>query len=222
MSDKIELKASFTADDTGAISGTAWGFNSADRVGDVIEPQAFASAVGKTLPMLFAHDQAQAVGVWNSVAVEADGLKVTGKLLVGEVARADEVRSLIKAGGVTGLSLAARLAAAAPGSKVLFVCVEACTLAFRTNRLEKADIIATILFGDGAAAAVLSTGDEGPEFGAGAEDVAVGVHGACGHLEAGFAGAGVPVEPAGGFSETFGFGEFAHGRDTLKLIAACA
>jgi alkylresorcinol/alkylpyrone synthase len=73
------------------------------------------------------------------------------------------------AGGVTGLSLAARLAAAAPGSKVLFVCVEACTLAFRSNRLEKADIIATILFGDGAAAAVLSTGEEGPEFGAGAE-----------------------------------------------------
>src|SRR5450631_361461 len=33
------------------------------------------------------------------------------------------------AGGVTGLAIAARLAAARPGSVVLFVCVELCTLA---------------------------------------------------------------------------------------------
>ena len=62
------------------------------------------------------------------------------------------------AGGVSGLSLAARLARSAPGSKVLLVCVETCTLSFRADRLQKADIIATVLFGDGAAAACLSTG----------------------------------------------------------------
>ena len=38
------------------------------------------------------------------------------------------------------------------------VAVETCTLSFRTDRLTKADIIATVLFGDGAAAAVLSAG----------------------------------------------------------------
>src|SRR5680860_616761 len=61
------------------------------------------------------------------------------------------------AGGVTGLALAERLARATPGTRVLMVAVEACSMAFRDDRLSKADIIATILFGDGAAAAVLST-----------------------------------------------------------------
>ena len=63
------------------------------------------------------------------------------------------------AGGVTGLSIAQRFAAADPGSTVLLVAAEACTLAFRNDRLQKADIIATVLFGDGAAAAVLTSGD---------------------------------------------------------------
>lgn len=65
------------------------------------------------------------------------------------------------AGGVTGLSLAARLAAADPGAKVLFVCLELCTLSFRLERPSKADIVATALFGDGAAACVLQVGEHG-------------------------------------------------------------
>ncbi len=78
------------------------------------------------------------------------------------------------AGGVTGLSIARRMAASAPGSKVLLVCVEACTLSFRDDRLRKADIIATVLFGDGAAALCLASGPaaegiDGPLVGAGAE-----------------------------------------------------
>ena len=70
------------------------------------------------------------------------------------------------AGGVTGLSIAARAAASEPGSKVLLVAVGTCTLSFRADRLQKADIIATVLFGDGAAAVCLSTdADDGPEVG---------------------------------------------------------
>jgi alkylresorcinol/alkylpyrone synthase len=65
------------------------------------------------------------------------------------------------AGGATGLALASRLAAAQPGCRVLFVTVELCTLSFRMDELSKADIVATALFGDGAAACVLQTGDEG-------------------------------------------------------------
>ncbi len=59
------------------------------------------------------------------------------------------------AGGVSGLSVAQSLAAARPGAKVLLVVVETCSLSFRSDRLQKADIIATVLFGDGAAAACL-------------------------------------------------------------------
>ncbi|MDQ2860702.1 MAG: type III polyketide synthase [Pseudomonadota bacterium] len=65
------------------------------------------------------------------------------------------------AGGVTGLSVAARLAKAAPGSVVLFVCLELCTLAARLDELTPANMVATALFGDGAAACVLSTGGSG-------------------------------------------------------------
>ena len=62
------------------------------------------------------------------------------------------------AGGVSGLSIARRLAAADPGSTVLMVAVETCSLSFRSDRLQKADVIATVLFGDGAAAAVIGAG----------------------------------------------------------------
>jgi alkylresorcinol/alkylpyrone synthase len=64
-------------------------------------------------------------------------------------------------GGVAGLSIAARMAQSRPGSIVLLVAVEICTLAFRMDQLTKANIVATALFGDGAAACVLRAGDEG-------------------------------------------------------------
>ncbi|MEO7039112.1 MAG: type III polyketide synthase [Candidatus Elarobacter sp.] len=62
------------------------------------------------------------------------------------------------AGGVSGLAIASRLAAADPGTIVLLVNIELCTLAFRRDRATKADIISTALFGDGAAAAILRCG----------------------------------------------------------------
>jgi alkylresorcinol/alkylpyrone synthase len=65
------------------------------------------------------------------------------------------------AGGVSGFSIAARLARSRPGSVVLLVAVEVCTLAFRLDKLTKANIVATALFGDGAAACVLRIGEQG-------------------------------------------------------------
>ena len=65
------------------------------------------------------------------------------------------------AGGVSGLSLAGRLAAARPGSVVLMVTVELCTLAFRLDELNKTNVVATALFGDGAAACVVRVGPDG-------------------------------------------------------------
>ena len=65
------------------------------------------------------------------------------------------------AGGVTGLATAARLAAADPGSNWLFVCVETCSISIRLDSDDAAAIVATALFGDGAAAAVISTAGEG-------------------------------------------------------------
>ena len=61
------------------------------------------------------------------------------------------------AGGVSGLATARSISAGRPGQKVLLVVVETCTLSFRADRMQKADIIAAVLFGDGAAAACIST-----------------------------------------------------------------
>jgi alkylresorcinol/alkylpyrone synthase len=65
------------------------------------------------------------------------------------------------AGGVSGLSLAARLAEARPGTNVLLVVLELCTLAVRHDTLTKANVVAASLFGDGAAAIILRAGDGG-------------------------------------------------------------
>src|SRR5258707_7471517 len=65
------------------------------------------------------------------------------------------------AGGVSGLSIASRLAQARPGTNVLLVALELCTLAVRHDELTKANIVAASLFGDGAAAIILRAGDGG-------------------------------------------------------------
>jgi alkylresorcinol/alkylpyrone synthase len=62
------------------------------------------------------------------------------------------------AGGVSGLSLAARLAASDPGSHWLMVTVETCSISIQLNSNDPAAVVATALFGDGAAAAVVTSG----------------------------------------------------------------
>lgn len=90
--------------------------------------------------------------------LEARALKEMG--FRGDIIRVP-VFGLGCAGGVSGLAVAQSMSAARPGAKVLLVVVETCTLSFRADRLQKADIIATVLFGDGAAAACLSS-EPGP------------------------------------------------------------
>jgi alkylresorcinol/alkylpyrone synthase len=65
------------------------------------------------------------------------------------------------AGGVNGLATAARLAAADPGSRWLYVTIETCSIAIRLDSDDPAAIVATAIFGDGAAAAVVQAGAEG-------------------------------------------------------------
>jgi alkylresorcinol/alkylpyrone synthase len=87
--------------------------------------------------------------------------RVAGKLgLRSDVSRVP-VFGLGCAGGVSGLSVASRLAQARPGSNVLLVAIELCTLAVRHDELTKVNLVAASLFGDGAAAAVLRAGDGG-------------------------------------------------------------
>lgn len=64
------------------------------------------------------------------------------------------------AGGVLGLARAASMARAEPEKRVLLLVVELCALTFRHADRTKSNLIATALFGDGAAAAVVSCRDE--------------------------------------------------------------
>jgi alkylresorcinol/alkylpyrone synthase len=65
------------------------------------------------------------------------------------------------AGGVSGLALTTRLAASDPGTNWLFVTVETCSISIRLDSDDPAAVVATALFGDGAAAAVVTAGDGG-------------------------------------------------------------
>ncbi len=65
------------------------------------------------------------------------------------------------AGGVNGLATAARLAAAEPGTRWLYVTIETCSIAIRLDSDDPAAIVATAIFGDGAAAAVVQAGGGG-------------------------------------------------------------
>jgi alkylresorcinol/alkylpyrone synthase len=64
------------------------------------------------------------------------------------------------AGGVTGLAATARFAMAEPGTRWLFVTIETCSISIRLDSDDPAAIVATALFGDGAASAVVSTTGE--------------------------------------------------------------
>ena len=68
------------------------------------------------------------------------------------------------AGGVSGLARAAELSGTQSGVPVLFVAVEICSATFQRNDFSKSNLIGTSIFGDGAAAVVLGSGDEGLEI----------------------------------------------------------
>ncbi len=115
MTERIEIKAQISVTDEGEITGIAWPFGTADRVGDMIEKGAFSAP--DTLPMLFAHDPAQVVGVWTEIGETAEGLTVKGHLLTKDVARAREVRAMIVERAATGLSIGFVTKAATPRTR---------------------------------------------------------------------------------------------------------
>lgn len=79
-------------------------FNVVDSFKSTFAPSAFASAVGKRVPMLLGHDPNQVIGSWHSVRAGNDALHISGRLNLA-VERAREVRALIRAGDLPGVSV---------------------------------------------------------------------------------------------------------------------
>lgn len=104
------------------IAGYASVFGQRDRGGDTVVAGAYAASLkqlaarGDTVRMLWQHDPAQPIGVWDEVREDAVGLYVKGRLLP-DVARAREATALLAAGAVDGLSIGYRTirAEAVPG-----------------------------------------------------------------------------------------------------------
>ncbi|MGB0577735.1 MAG: hypothetical protein ACPGPC_16550 [Alphaproteobacteria bacterium] len=68
------------------------------------------------------------------------------------------------AGGVLGLGRAFQLATGCMDKTILFVAVELCGLTYRRQDFSKANVVATALFGDGAAAGIVKSGGDGERF----------------------------------------------------------
>lgn len=111
--ERVYLETKLNAADDGSIEGIAWKYAEADRIGDMIVKGAFAGT-SLPLPMLFGHDQNDPVGTWESADDEADGLRLKGRLLVNDVARAREVHALVRSGAVRGISIGFRTKKSAP------------------------------------------------------------------------------------------------------------
>ena len=95
------------------VEGYASLFGRRDQSGDVVMAGAYAdslkglSAQGRRVKMLWQHDPAQPIGVWDEVREDATGLWVKGRILT-EVDKGREAAALLSAGAIDGLSIGYR------------------------------------------------------------------------------------------------------------------
>ena len=92
------------------------------------------------------------------IATPSLDARCAGRLGLRSNVRRVPVFGLGCAGGVNGLALTSALAQAMPGSLWLFVTVETCSISIRLDSDDPAAVVATALFGDGAAAAIVTSG----------------------------------------------------------------
>jgi HK97 family phage prohead protease len=92
----------------GFVEGYASLFGVEDQGRDVVMAGAFRASLGRRpaagVRLLFQHDPAEPIGVWDEIREDARGLYVRGHL-IEEVVRAREVLALIRAGALDGLSI---------------------------------------------------------------------------------------------------------------------
>jgi alkylresorcinol/alkylpyrone synthase len=122
----------------------------------------FVEAASKAIEQAgLAPDEIDGVVTVSTTGIATPSLeaRVGPKLGLRDDVRRVPVFGLGCAGGVSGLATASRLAIAEPDSKWLMVTVETCSISIRLDSSDPAAIVATALFGDGAAAAVVTGGE---------------------------------------------------------------
>ncbi len=104
MHEYIDLEWRFAppAED-GVIAGVAVRFNVLDTYGTTFDRRAFGN-IGKRIPMLWSHRPDEVIGSWSDFEATASELRVSGRLNL-EIQRAREIRAMLLAGDVTGISI---------------------------------------------------------------------------------------------------------------------
>ena len=97
--------------DDGAFEGYASLFGRQDLGRDIVMPGAFHETLAARGPsgvrMLFQHNPAEPIGIWETLAEDAKGLFARGRIMA-TVTRAREVLALMRAGAIDGLSIGFR------------------------------------------------------------------------------------------------------------------
>ena len=92
----------------GSVEGYASLFGEIDQARDMVMPGAFAQTLRlrgvRRIPMLFQHDPAEPIGIWQEIAEDWRGLRVRGRL-IPDVTRARELLALLREGAADGLSI---------------------------------------------------------------------------------------------------------------------
>lgn len=96
-------------DQDGLFEGYASVFGIVDQGMDVVERGAFAKSLGsgRKVKMLWQHDTAQVIGVWDEIREDERGLYVKGRLLK-DVAKGAEAMALLRAGAIDSMSIGYR------------------------------------------------------------------------------------------------------------------
>lgn len=109
----VQFGAGLTVSDGSVIEGYASLFGEADQGGDVVREGAYGRSLaalagrGQRVKMLWQHDPAQPIGVWDEVREDDRGLRVKGRLL-DATQKGREAAALIAAGALDGLSIGYR------------------------------------------------------------------------------------------------------------------
>jgi Escherichia/Staphylococcus phage prohead protease len=100
-----------TIDLDGTVEGYASLFGEIDQARDMMMRGAFAGTLAargiRRIPMLFQHDPAEPVGIWQELREDHRGLYARGRL-IPDMARARELLALLGAGAIDGMSIGFR------------------------------------------------------------------------------------------------------------------
>jgi HK97 family phage prohead protease len=101
-------------DEDGVFEGYASVFGVVDQGMDVVERGAFTKSLGsgRNVKMLWQHDSAQPIGVFDVMQEDERGLFVRGRLLKG-IRQSEEAMVLMRAGAIDSMSIGYRVSEAA-------------------------------------------------------------------------------------------------------------